>query len=313
MKAILVFLLIAAVSANEIKVEIFEFRDGPTALDFLRGFLEAIDEKKSLDDMILCVKSVEEVIHKIIDALEIIKELDFKRIVEGITKLLAALKELSEAVKPCSEGYLVLQKLIKAIYNADFQKVLQKLLQNSLQLISFISTAIGCFQTKEFECSGKNIGKILKTLFLTSIYRKDIAEIDALDFIKGFLEGLGGKSDDKDLDKCIKDIEDLIEAIGKAFDAIRRGDIQGIKEGLKLIIQITKKFVEDLQHCTKDEIIQKLIKAIINFDLMATVWKIVSHLPKIIAIINKTLGCFETENYHCIGHGFGSFLKIALL
>jgi len=311
MKAILVFLLIAAVSTNE--VEIFDFTEGPTAADFIKGFLEGIDEKKSIDDMILCINSIEEVIKKIIDALELIKKFDFENIVEGISRLLAALKELSDAVRPCSNGYKVLEKLIQKIYSADYKKVLQILLQKSFILIGYISNAISCFTDQKLECAGKNVGSVLKVLFLEGLYRKPTAEIDAIRFLKGFLDGIGSTSDHKNLDKCIKDIENLIEAIEKAFNAIKKGDIQGIIEGVRLIIFVTIEFIGHLQLCVNDDIIKKLINAIKNFDLMKTVFKIVGQLTKVIAIIQKTLDCIKTADYYCIGHGFGSFLKIALL
>jgi hypothetical protein len=314
MKAIFVFLVIAAVTASEIRVESFDFTDGPTAQDFVKGFLTGIGETKSIDDMLKCVHSVEVVIRKIYEALELIKKLTFDNIVKGVTQLLAAVKELSDAVKPCSTGYIVLEKLIAAVINANYEKVLQKILQNSFLFIGYISNVISCFKEDQYECVGKYFGMILKSLFLSDVFGRPTTEIEALDFLRGFLEGLGGKFDDKNFEKCVKDFQEIITAIKTAFEAIIHGKISEIIKGITIIIQATKQLLNDIESCTKDvEVIKKLIQAIINFDLMKTAWKIVSHLVTVIEVITKTIPCFGSHDYYCIGKGFGSFLKIALL
>lgn len=62
--------------------------------DFLKGFLEGLNEKGDVEDLLKCVKNAEKIINEIIDAIKIIAKGDIGHIIEGITKLLAALNEL---------------------------------------------------------------------------------------------------------------------------------------------------------------------------------------------------------------------------
>lgn len=313
MKAILAFLLIAAVTATEFKGISYDLTDGPTAVDFMRGFLKGIGETKNIDELLKCVTGLEEIIKKINDGINDIMKLTFEDIIKGFNKIMGAMVELGSVLEKCAMGYDTLEKLITAIINADFGKVLQKLMSNMFTYIAYFTNAYNCFIAETYECAGLNIGSILKGLFLSEVLDATMERVMALDFLKGFVEGLGGSFRKEDFEACIKDMQTIIDAIKAAFDAIKTGNFQKIFEGVKMIIQATKQLVYDLEKCTKNvKVIVKLIEALKNIDIQKISMKIIGHIIPIIQLITSTLPCFATQDFYCIGKGLGSFLKIAL-
>eukprot|EP00826_Nyctotherus_ovalis_P047082 TRINITY_DN5371_c0_g1_i1.p1 TRINITY_DN5371_c0_g1~~TRINITY_DN5371_c0_g1_i1.p1 ORF type:complete len:170 (-),score=56.05 TRINITY_DN5371_c0_g1_i1:102-611(-) len=161
MKIAFVFLLLAAVFASESAVT-----DGPTVEDFLKGFLKGIGEEKSIDDLRKCIHNIQDIMKRISDALKLILTFEFDNVFEGITQLIAAIRDFNRAVQPCLEGYNVLAKLLKAIGQADIGRMVRKILQDPFTFIGLIREAIRCHREKMFECFGLNLGSLLKMLFL---------------------------------------------------------------------------------------------------------------------------------------------------
>lgn len=308
MKALLVFLLIAAVSANE-----FTVSNNSIAVDFIKGFLEGLGEQKAADEILKCVTNIEGILNEVYEAIQLIMKLTFQDIVNGVTKLIAAITKFNQVIEPCSKGYEVVEKLIAAIYNADFNKVLQKFTANMIALIGHITAAAGCFSSGNYKCAGSNIGTILKLLFLSETFDEATKKIHALDFLKGFIAGLGGNFNEKDFEPCVKDVEAICAAIKEAFDAIITGNFNKILEGVGKLIQAAKQLMNDIKSCAKGvEVIQKLIEAIVNIDILKVATKIIANFGKIVDIISTTVPCFTSGDYYCIGKGFGSLLKTLL-
>lgn len=313
MKALLAFLLIAAVTATEFRVDSYDFTDGPTAADFLKGFVKGIGETKDVDDLLKCVTGLEEIIDKIYDGISDIMKLTFEDIIKGFTKIMAAVQEFNGVLEKCSSGYTILEKLFDAIVNADFGKILQKFTGNLFIYIGYITNAFSCFAADTYECAGLNIGLLLKGLFLSEVLDPTMERIKALDFVKGFIEGLGGSFKEEDFEPCIKDVQAIVDGIKAAFEAIKTADFQKIFEGIRIIIQAAKQLSNDLEKCAKNvEVIIKLIEALKNINFQKIAMKIVGSIGPIIELITETIPCFATEDFYCIGKGFGRFLKIAL-
>jgi len=305
MKALLVFLVIAAVSANEVT-----FGDGPTAEDFVKGFLNGIGEKKDPGDLIKCAHKVEELIMKIHEALELILTFEIPNIIKGVTQLISAVRELNELIRPCSEGYETLKQLFFAIADADIFKVVQIIIQKSVTLMFYIINAITCYNEDKYDCLGKNLGTILKEIFLAKINGE---ESNPIAFLKGFIEGLGGHFNEDDFKNCVKDFQNLFEAIKKAFEAIKTKKLDKIIEGVKILIGAVTTLVNDLKICAKDvEIIKKLIKALSNIDIGKIARKLLLHIVQVIGIITKTAPCFASKDFYCVGFGFGAMIKLAV-
>ena len=177
MKIIAVFLLIAAVTAGTINPEPILSEEDPIE-EFVKGFLMGIGETKSIDDLMKCIKEIESIIANIQEAFILIKTMTIENIIKGINKLIEAVQNFTEMIKPCSTGYKVLEKLIIAIANTDISKIIQKLLNNITKILSIITSGIACIKDKEYRCIGKQIGALLKVLLL------DEAEAEAFRFEK---------------------------------------------------------------------------------------------------------------------------------
>lgn len=311
MKVLFVFLLIAASSAFQ-----YEFTDGPTAEDFIKGFLDGIGETKSFDDIKKCIKDAEIVIKKIYQAFELIMKFTIDDIIKGLTQLFSAVKELFDVLDACKTGYDVLEKLITAITEADSAVVLQKFMKNIFVYISLVTEAVKCFTAETYECAGKNFGLILKGLFLSDVLESEVmrlSESAAIDFLQGFIEGLGGHFDINQFKNCIKDFKIVFDAIKKAFEAFKTGKFDKIVEGVKNLVKAVKALVDDLKICAKDvEIVKELIKALQNINIGKIAKKLFANLFDVIEIVTETIPCFATKDFKCVGKGFGSIIKIAL-
>lgn len=310
MKALLVLVLVATISASEIDFYP-TLEEGPTALDFFRGLLKGIGEPKPVDDLITCAKDVEVVIHKVHEALLLIKTLRPDNVVKGVQMLIAAVNELFAILKPCVTGYEVVQKLILAVFHADPNIITQKILKNTFMIIGWITNAISCFQSKQFECVGSNVGQFLKMLFLDPL---TASKADIIAFLKGFFEGIGGTVNIDDILVCVKDIEYILQGIKKAFEAIKTKNILKIIEGLKELFHVVKKFFDDLKPCAQNvEAFKRLVEALAKADIKKIAAKILTHIGAVIEIVTHTLSCIHSRDFHCIGKGLGSFLKLILL
>lgn len=309
MKGLFVFLLVVASSA-------YQFGDGPTAEDFVKGFLEGIGEIKSFEDIKKCIKDAEVVIDKIHQAVQLIMNFTFEDIVKGFTQLVTAVKEFFNVIETCKTGYDILDKLITAIYEADFSIVMQKFMANLFTYIGHLTQIANCFAAETYECAGKAIGQILKGLFLPKALESELMrlpESDAMDFLQGFIGGLGGHFDINQFKNCGKDFKIVFDTIKKAFEAFKTMDFGKVVEGVKDLIKAVKQLVEDLKICAKDvEIVKKLIKALQNIDINKIAKKIFADIFSVVMIVTETIPCFGKKNFKCIGKGFGSIVKIAL-
>ena len=242
MKALLVILIIAAASA-EVTYSKEELHN--VALDFVKGFLTGLGETKSIEDLEKCMKDIEDIIVKIKEAFEEIKKMTMESIIKCVTALIAAFKEIADVIKPCTTGYTVLEKLIKAIYNTDYQKIVAKFLKHMFEFITWVNTAIECFNTGDYNCIGKQVGMLMKALFLDETLEAN----PALDFIIGFLIAIGDTPNEKNLEKFAKDVTDLLENIKKAIEEFKKHKPTNIINGLNIIVKPATSFLDGIKPC----------------------------------------------------------------
>lgn len=133
---------------------------------FIIGFLKGLGETKSPDDLLKCIKSLEPIIKKIIEALEIIKKGGIQNITTGIKMFLAAIRDILVMAKPCVNGYTVIQNLILAIQQANINDIIIKVISNIQRLILDIDYAVNGFFSGDYKRAGQGIGDILKFIFL---------------------------------------------------------------------------------------------------------------------------------------------------
>lgn len=113
----------------------------------------------------------------------------------------------------------------------------------------------------------------------------------AIEFIKGFLEGIHETKPVEDLLKCLKNIDPIIEKIKKALEYFMKMTFNDILKGLQLLKEAMEDLYKVLQPCLEGfKQIKKLMEALKNVDLVKIVLKI---LANPLAFINDVKNCIE--------------------
>lgn len=310
MKALLVLILVATLSGNAFA----QSNNTTAAEDFMRGFFKGLGETKSADDMKKCIHDINDAINKIVESFKLIITFEFENIIKGMQMFLDAMKEFNEAIEPCMNGYLVLEKLVKAILNSDFNRTMQKIMDNLILYVGYIHGFIQDMQNKEYESAGKNLGALLRSLFLSEVFAEDYGKQNALDFLKGFIEGLGGHFNATDFDPCVKDIQHIVDAIKLAIQSLMSGEFDKVLEGVRQLIQAANQLLNDINKCAKGvKVIGDLINAIRSANPIELAWKIIDNFGNLVNIFNKIISCIGDEDFYCVGNSFGNLLKILFL
>ncbi len=135
-------------------------------VEFLKGFLEGLNEKGNVSELVKCMKGIEPSITKIIQAVQLIAKMTFQDIVQGITLLVSAVTDIITALKPCADGFEQIKKLLEAIANIDITKLVTKIMMNAGAFIKELTECIANFKAAKYNATGKNIGTIMYMLFL---------------------------------------------------------------------------------------------------------------------------------------------------
>lgn len=147
-------------------------------------------------------------------------------------------------------------------------------------------------------------------------YQKVHPEIKdpAARFLQGFVEGLGGHEEWKDILRCVDDLELIIIRIIKAVEMIMTLEINKVIEGIKALMETVKEFLKVISPCVeKMELFKKLLEALVNIDVFKMVWRIISNPLQIIEDIKKIIKGWEDEELYPVGFGLGDLLRILLL
>jgi len=136
-------------------------------LDFIKGFLEGINEKGDANKLLECIKGGEEIMDKVMEAIEYLLKLDMENIMKGLTMLVEAVHELAEKFKPCSEGFQQVQKLIKAIANVDIMQIFLKIMADPAKLIHDLLDCVDMMKNGFYDKAGKDLGDFVFILFLS--------------------------------------------------------------------------------------------------------------------------------------------------
>ena len=139
---------------------------GDQAIDFLKGFLEGIEETGDIKEVLKCVEDLEKIIEEIVVALKEIMTFEIKKVIDGIAKLVVAVRKFMEMIEPCATKMPQLQKLIDAIWQADIMALFGKIMKEPGFYLDLLTKAIACFTNSDWYCLGLNTGKVLFRLFL---------------------------------------------------------------------------------------------------------------------------------------------------
>lgn len=117
-----------------------------------------------------CAHGLENIIPKIIEAINLLKKLDFEHmadIIKGLTLLFQAVTEFLQILQPCMKGFEQLKKLMEQLQHLDIMKIIMKILTNPAPIIQDVMDCIEAFQKENWEKAGWCIGDLLYRIFLT--------------------------------------------------------------------------------------------------------------------------------------------------
>lgn len=307
MKAILIFFLtVLACSAYVQEIELSQLSSvAPNPEDFIRGFLEAIHEKKGVEDLKKCMTKMEPIFEKVKKALELFLKLTFPDIVEGLKLLKEAFDELKKMLEPCLEGFTQLQLLLKKIKEASLVNLAYKILANAKTFIKDITDCIEAFKKLDLYTAGKCIGDIMLKLFLERGYNVNPLQL----FIEGLLLGIKEEHTIEDLLKCIKNSEQILAKIQKAIELISKFTLESLLEGLSLLFEAIKDIHEMLEPCLGNfPQFKKLIEAIIKSEINKIIAKILANPFGYITIVVDCYKAFIAGDFKRAGKDIGEIL-----
>ena len=310
MKILIAFLLLLTV----ITADQFAFPqqdENNDALEFLKGFLEGVGGTGDIEKFKECIKEFEQVFKKIVEALNHLKKMKLDEIKKGLQLLFEAILEILTYLKPCMKGFQKLEKLILALAHPNIVKIAMNIFMHPKQFINDIVKAIECFSKKDLFCAGKSVGGLLKVMFLSLM---EGLNQNALDFLKGFLEGIGESGDIEKLKECIKEFEQIFKKIEEALHHLKKMKLDDIKKGLKLLFEAVHELLKYLQPCMKGFLkLEKLVLAIAHANLFSIAMHIFMHPKQFIQDIIKAIECFAKKDLHCAGKAVGGLLKVMFL
>jgi cellobiose-specific phosphotransferase system component IIA len=274
--------------------------------DFVKGFLEAIHETKTVEDLKKCLTDINPIIEKIKLALELFLKMTFDDIMKGMKILIEALHDLEEMLKPCLNEFKQVQKLMDAVKNINIIKVVTKILMNPGAFINDVKDCIESLKSQNFYQAGKDIGDILYRLFLT---RRQFDPKPIVDFSNGFLKGIHEIKSVDDLVKCVKEADHILENIQKALELIKTLNIEKMLEGLTMLFEALYDLEEMLRPCLGEySQFRKLVEAIMNMDINEVVQKIVANTFQFIADIVDCIQAFQRSNFVQAGRDLGDIM-----
>ncbi len=276
--------------------------------EFMLGFLEGLKVQGETKKILECVKGGEDIIAKITEAVNYLKNIDISHIdelIKGIQMLISAASDIYNLIKPCTSGFEELQKLFEAIKNFDIYQIAWKLIANAFAFYADIQGAIEAFSNSNFAAAGKNVGDILYKLFLESAQASNMV----YDFIKGLFEGLNEKGNVSKVLECLKNAEPIITDIMRAIDMISYFTYKNITEGVMLLVSAVTKLIQILTPCTEGFTqLEKLLDALANVDIMKLVTRIMMNPSAFIKDITDCIASFNSGDYEGCGKSLGDIL-----
>jgi len=301
MKGLLIFAVVIALCAARPTVTEVQ---GNELVDFVKGFLEGINETGDINKLMKCIKTGEEIFKKVIQALELIKKMNLIDIIKGVTLLVDAIKELLNALQPCMEGFSELKKLMNAITHIDIKKIAMKILTHPVEFIKDVTDAISAFSKKDFHAAGKAVGDLLRRLFLSTAANPPI-----IDFIAGFLVGINEVKTMDDLLKCVKDADQILEKIVLALKKIATIKFSEMLKGFELLFEAFLELEIMLRPCLQGFTqFNKLIDAIMHADITELLLRVLRNIGPFIQDVNDCIESFDSGDYKQAGQDIGDIM-----
>lgn len=135
-------------------------------VDFIKGLLLGLGERKEIDSLIPCIAMGEEIIKKLIEALILVrKNPNPEGLLKGLQDFINAMKDLIKMLEPCIEGFEKLTMLMQALAVASPGQMLLKIIIHRNEFTKNILQAIESYSKRNFEQCGKAVGELCKIFF----------------------------------------------------------------------------------------------------------------------------------------------------
>ena len=134
---------------------------------------------------------------------------------------------------------------------------------------------------------------------------------NSLEFLKGFIEGVGAKENIEELLKCIEETESIFEKIKEALEHLKHLDIKELEKGFKMLLEAMKELFEMLKPCSEStSVIDKLLKAILSANIFKIVARIMANPVDFIRDVKQAIVCFAKNDYYCAGRNIGDIMRL---
>lgn len=200
-------------------------------ITFLRSFLMKIHESRSVDGLLRCITSGEDIFGLMVKALDEMKTLDTYRLMIGVKLLFVSFQDLFKMLSACMNGFTKLKKLEEALRHPDIDKIVKKIVVNTKDIFIFIRAARYAFHYGDYKCAGENVGQIIRILVLN--------DVEAKEFLKGLAEAINEKEDVNKLADCVSRMSNVINDVVEGWTLILKGTMEDIISG---IVYFTKAF-----------------------------------------------------------------------
>lgn len=140
------------------------------AFEFLKGFLEGLNEKGDINKLVHCIRNVDDIAEKIVHALELIITGDIREIFEGVRLLVESVQEYINTIIPCAKGFHQIIRLFKKLHRLEIRVIFHKIIQNADFYRDLIEKCIDAFRKNEYKLAGKYLGQFLFKLLLCNLH-----------------------------------------------------------------------------------------------------------------------------------------------
>jgi len=282
-------------------------------IDFVEGFLTGLNEKGDVNQLLKCVKNIEPLFYDIMEALSLILKLDLKDIMEGLSQLINAIREIIDILTPCSEGFEQLKKFGEAIRNVNLNKIIAKIIQNIAAFIKDIMECFNDYNDKDYYDFGKDLGDIMFRLFLQEA-TPEFEFDDFVKFVEGLLEGMGHGQKFKDIENCLEQFPEIYKEVAEAIKLIKELDWKNIFKLYQAIIKLidaVKKVFAAIKPCsTAPHEIEEMINKLLHINLEKLLQKIISNSASLIVDFMQAVQSLKDKKFLDAGKKLGDILYL---
>ena len=135
-------------------------------IKFVRGFVVGIGESKKLDAIITCLKTIDPIIDKIFEGLELIISHNYTDVIRGFDMIIGALKLLYKTLDKCTVAHKLLQSLINIVQERPIEVCVELVKKHFLEFIANIISLLEAANHNDTEGIGMSLGGIFKIMYI---------------------------------------------------------------------------------------------------------------------------------------------------